>query len=65
MIPFVTLVSITLIGLEGIASEVESPFGYDNSDHPLDLFCASIRHEVEWLMISYKEGLKPRDDELE
>jgi len=65
MIPFVTLVSITLIGLEGIASEVESPFGDDASDHPLDLFCASMRHEIEHLMVSHEEGVGGDGDEPE
>lgn len=68
MIPFVTVVSFTLMGIEGIASEIEQvrrprraclspslrlthigpqPFGVDDSDLPLDLFCAELRNEVE------------------
>lgn len=50
MVPVVTLVSITLIGLEGISSEIEDPFGDDPSDHPLDLFCSSLRYDVEQLI---------------
>ncbi|CEQ39276.1 SPOSA6832_00803 [Sporobolomyces salmonicolor] len=42
MIPF-----FTLMGIEGIASEIEMPFGVDDSDLPLDLFCAELRNEVE------------------
>ncbi|KAI5476644.1 hypothetical protein MNV49_007422 [Pseudohyphozyma bogoriensis] len=47
MVPFVTLCAFTLIGIEGIASEIEQPFGLDPSDLPLDLMCAELRNEVE------------------
>ncbi|ORY90673.1 Bestrophin, RFP-TM, chloride channel-domain-containing protein [Leucosporidium creatinivorum] len=47
MCPFVTVVAFTLMGIEGIASEIEQPFGVDDSDLPLDLFCAELRNEVE------------------
>lgn len=46
MIPFVTLVAFTLMGVEGIASEIEEPFGTDQSDLPLDYMCAELRNEV-------------------
>ena len=42
----VTLVAFTLCGIEGIATELEMPFGIDDSDLNLDLFCAEIRNEV-------------------
>lgn len=35
MIPLVTLVAFTLMGIEGIADEIEMPFGRDQSDLPL------------------------------
>ncbi len=35
MIPIVTLVAFTLMGIEGIADEIEMPFGMDDSDLPL------------------------------
>lgn len=44
--PSVTLVAFTLCGIEGIATELEMPFGFDDSDLNLDLFCAEIRNEV-------------------
>lgn len=47
MVPFVSLCAFTLIGIEGIASELENPYGIDNSDLPLDLLCAELRNEVE------------------
>ncbi|EPQ27009.1 uncharacterized protein PFL1_05293 [Pseudozyma flocculosa PF-1] len=50
MVPFVTLVAITLMGLEGISSEVEFCFGLDASDHPLDEWCAELRTDLERLI---------------
>ncbi|SGY68443.1 BQ5605_C004g02889 [Microbotryum silenes-dioicae] len=47
MVPFVTLCAFTLMGIEGIASEIEMPFGLDDSDLPLDLLCAELRNEIE------------------
>ena len=34
----VTVVSFTLMGIEGIADEIEMPFGYDFYDLPLGVF---------------------------
>ncbi|BGP18938.1 hypothetical protein JCM10213_001963 [Rhodosporidiobolus nylandii] len=50
MIPFVTVVAFTLVGIEAIANEIEMPFGIDDSDLPLDLFCAELRNEVEHMV---------------
>jgi len=47
MVPFVTVYAFILIGIEAIASEIESPLGYDNSDLPLDLVCAELLNEIE------------------
>ncbi|GAA5849827.1 hypothetical protein JCM9279_002432 [Rhodotorula babjevae] len=47
MIPFVTVISFIFVGIEGIATELEMPFGIDDSDLSLDLFCAELRNEVE------------------
>jgi ion channel-forming bestrophin family protein len=38
MIPVVTIVAFTLMGIEGIADEIEQPFGTDASDLPLGVF---------------------------
>ncbi|GAA5898923.1 hypothetical protein JCM6882_004031 [Rhodosporidiobolus microsporus] len=46
----VTVVAFTLTGIEAIASEIEMPFGVDDSDLPLDLFCAELRNEVEHMI---------------
>lgn len=59
MVPFVTLVAVTLLGLEGISSEVEVPFGDDGSDHNLELFCAEFKHEMEHMMVFLPEGTDP------
>ena len=40
MIPLVTVVAFTLMGIEGIADEIEMPFGLDNGDLPLGMFLA-------------------------
>lgn len=42
MIPFVTLVSFTMLGIEAIATEIENPLGIDPSDLPL--VCAFALH---------------------
>ncbi|GAA6008649.1 hypothetical protein JCM11491_003382 [Sporobolomyces phaffii] len=47
MIPFCSLAAFMLIGVEGISSAMEMPFGGDDSDLPLDLFCAELRNEIE------------------
>ncbi|POY76045.1 hypothetical protein BMF94_0768 [Rhodotorula taiwanensis] len=57
MIPFVTLVAFTLCGIEGIAVELEMPFGVDDSDLNLDLFCAEIRNEVEHMLARLPSSL--------
>ena len=58
MVPFVSVVSMTLIGLEGISSEIEDPFGGDESDHPLDLWCSRLRWEIELIMKEVPPGVR-------
>lgn len=58
MVPFVTVFSVMLIGLEGISSEIEDPFGEDKSDHPLDLWCSRLRWEIEMLMRDVQPGVR-------
>ncbi|PWN20007.1 UPF0187-domain-containing protein [Microstroma glucosiphilum] len=55
-VPFTGLVAITLLGLEGISSEVEMPFGDDQSDHNLALWCAQFRVEIEGILEGLEEG---------
>ncbi|KAG8882551.1 hypothetical protein FRB98_003592 [Tulasnella sp. 332] len=56
MVPLVTLVAFTLMGIEGIADEIEMPFGNDNSDLPLDRYCSSLRSEIEYMIERLPEG---------
>ncbi|TKY88072.1 hypothetical protein EX895_003168 [Sporisorium graminicola] len=58
VVPFTAVFSMMLIGLEGISSEIEDPFGEDKSDHPLDLWCTRLRWEVETLMQSVQPGVR-------
>lgn len=37
------------MGIEGIAAEVENPFGTDQNDLPLDLELAELRVEIEYI----------------
>ncbi|KIK95303.1 hypothetical protein PAXRUDRAFT_33055 [Paxillus rubicundulus Ve08.2h10] len=46
MVPIVTVVAFTLMGIEGIADEIEMPFGYDSQDLPLDTYCDDLKEEV-------------------
>ena len=43
---------------EGIASEIEHPYGYDINDLPLDFICAELRSEYV-LKLSLTISLKP------
>ncbi|GAA5995701.1 hypothetical protein JCM5350_007125 [Sporobolomyces pararoseus] len=56
MIPFVSLAAFMLIGVEGISSAMEMPFGGDDSDLPIDLFCAELRNEVEHTIARLPRG---------
>ena len=43
MVPLVTVVAFTLMGIEGIADEIEMPFGLDKGDLPLGECCYAVR----------------------
>lgn len=60
LIPFVSIVAFTLVGIEALARECEDPFGTDPSDLPLDYICADLRNEVEHLIA--KLGTDPDQD---
>ncbi|KAI0747718.1 Bestrophin, RFP-TM, chloride channel-domain-containing protein [Daedaleopsis nitida] len=47
MVPLVTVVAFTLMGIEGIADEIEMPFGTDSCDLPLERYCEDLREEIE------------------
>ncbi|THG97184.1 hypothetical protein EW026_g4768 [Hermanssonia centrifuga] len=57
MIPVVTVVAFTLMGIEGIADEIEMPFaGLDKSDLPLERYCGDLKEEVEYIVERLPEG---------
>jgi len=56
MIPVVTIVAFTLMGIEGIADEIEMPFGKDGSDLPLDTYCDDLKDEIEYIIAKLPEG---------
>ncbi|CAL8104310.1 unnamed protein product [Orchesella dallaii] len=70
-IPAVTLASFALLGILGIAWEIENPFGTDDNDLPLDDFCDVIHKEIltiighrmtdpkDWLLSDKNQPLLP------
>ncbi|KAK4685258.1 ion channel-forming bestrophin family protein, partial [Tremellales sp. Uapishka_1] len=54
--PAVTVVAFTLMGVEGIAAEIEMPFGTDPSDLNLDLYCTELLCECEAILERLPEG---------
>jgi len=56
MIPIVTVVAFTFMGIEGIADEIEMPFGTGERDLPLDRYCADFREEINYLIDRLPEG---------
>ncbi|KAG8977873.1 hypothetical protein FRC05_000401 [Tulasnella sp. 425] len=60
-VPLVTLVAFTLMGIEGIANEIEMPFGKKSADLPLHQYCDALREEIEYMIERLPEG--PEDDD--
>jgi putative membrane protein len=46
-IAVVFVASFTLLGIEAIGTEIENPFGYDENDLRLEVFCADLKTELE------------------
>jgi len=55
-IPLVTVVAFTFMGIEGIAQEIEDPFGLDLGDLPLDRYCHDLKEEVDYTIQRLPEG---------
>jgi len=55
-VPLVTVVAFTFMGIEGIADEIEMPFGTDQCDLPLDRYCQDLKEEVEYTIGRLPEG---------
>ena len=60
-VPIVVLVAFTLYGIDGIASQLEDPFGFDRNDIRMDSIVEDIREEIavmieEWKRIGSRGG---------
>ncbi|TFK42892.1 Bestrophin, RFP-TM, chloride channel-domain-containing protein [Crucibulum laeve] len=55
-IPIVTVVAFTFMGIEGIADDIEMPFGTDGCDLPLDRYCADLKEEIDYIIERLPEG---------
>ena len=53
-IPVTTVVVFTLYGIDGIAWQLEDPFGYDRIDIPLDAIIEDLRAETLVLLDEWK-----------
>jgi len=56
MVPVVTTVAFTLMGIEGIADEIEMPFGLDKFDLPLERYCEDLKEDVQYIIERLPEG---------
>ncbi|KAF8163001.1 Bestrophin, RFP-TM, chloride channel-domain-containing protein [Crassisporium funariophilum] len=55
-VPVVTAVAFTFMGIEGIADEIEMPFGNDERDLPLDRYCQDLKEEIYYIIDRLPEG---------
>lgn len=55
-IPISTVVAFTFMGIEGIADEIEMPFGTDDRDLPLDRYCQDLKEEIDYIIERLPEG---------
>ena len=53
-VPIVVLVTFTLYGIDGIASQLEDPFGYDRNDIAMDSIVEDIREEISVMIEEWK-----------
>ncbi|KAJ2917587.1 hypothetical protein MD484_g2775, partial [Candolleomyces efflorescens] len=56
IVPIVTVVAFTFMGIEGIAEEIEMPFGHDDRDLPLDRYCHDLKEEIYYIIDRLPEG---------
>ncbi|KAG6919993.1 hypothetical protein DXG01_013342 [Tephrocybe rancida] len=55
-VPIVTVVAFTFMGIEGIADEIEMPFGTDDRDLPIDRYCQDLKEEINYVIERMPEG---------
>lgn len=53
-VPVTTAIVFTLYGIDGIASQLEDPFGFDRVDIPLDSIVEDMRREILVLLDEWK-----------
>ena len=53
-VPIVVLVTFTLYGIDGIARQLEDPFGRDRNDIKVDGLVEDVREEVEGLVAEWR-----------
>ena len=53
-VPILCLVTFTLYGIDGIASQLEDPFGFDRNDIRMDAIIEDIREEILVLFEEYR-----------
>ncbi|KAK0507829.1 hypothetical protein JMJ35_009718 [Cladonia borealis] len=53
-IPIVVLVTFTLYGIDGIAMQLEDPFGFDKNDIRMDAIVEDVRTEIMVLLEEWK-----------
>ncbi|EAU88144.1 hypothetical protein CC1G_03816 [Coprinopsis cinerea okayama7 len=56
IIPIVTVVAFTFMGIEGIAEEIEMPFGTDDRDLPLERYCNDLKEEIFYIIDRLPDG---------
>ncbi|RDB24126.1 hypothetical protein Hypma_008782 [Hypsizygus marmoreus] len=55
-VPIITVVAFTFMGIEGIADEIEMPFGTDERDLPIDRYCQDLKEEIDYVIERMPEG---------
>ncbi|KAF8803559.1 UPF0187-domain-containing protein [Phlegmacium glaucopus] len=55
-VPVVTAIAFTFMGIEGIADEIEMPFGNDEHDLPLERYCEDLKEEIDYMIDRLPEG---------
>ena len=62
-IPIVTIVVFTLYGIDGIAWQLEDPFGFDKIDIPLDAIIEDLRAETLVLLDEWRSVVDTEDEQ--
>lgn len=68
-VPVVIMVTFTLYGIDGIATQLEDPFGYNRNDIKMDFIIEDIRNEIavlldEWNRVGDGEMFIVRREEV-